>query len=74
MADMTKDEAITWAGSQSELARRLGLDQSTVCGWRGGPPYVHQVRIQDMSGGALVAALPAPRSKAAPEPAAQQAG
>lgn len=55
---MTKNQAIKWAGSQTELARRLGLDQSTVSGWKGDPPFVHQVRIQELSGGELVAQLP----------------
>lgn len=71
---MTKDQAIAWAGSQSELARRLGLDQSTVCGWRGAPPYVHQVRIQAMSDGELIAELPPAKARSAPAVADVKAG
>ena len=50
---MTTEEAITWAGSKAELARRLDLQRSTINGWGDYPPPLHQFAIERQSGGSL---------------------
>lgn len=52
---MTKTEAVQWAGTQNELARRLGMAQATVSVWSEVVPYVRQLQIQRLSRGKLKA-------------------
>ena len=54
---MTKDEAIQHFGTQQRLAEALGLTQGTISGWAG-VPYVHQVRLERLTGGVLKAEDP----------------
>lgn len=51
---MTKDEAVKHYKTQQALAAALGLTQGTVSGWVV-VPYVHQVRLERITAGALVA-------------------
>lgn len=51
---MTKEQAVAHFKTQQALAAALGLTQGTVSGW-GVVPFVHQVRLERMTGGALVA-------------------
>ena len=56
MRFMTKDEAIKWAGTQVELAKRLGLSsQGTVAGWGAFPPALRQLQIESLTRGELKA-------------------
>lgn len=50
---MTKDEAITWAGTQVKLGAALGVSQGTVAGWGEYPPALRQLQIEALSAGAL---------------------
>lgn len=53
---MNTKEAIEWAGgTQKKLAEALGIAQPTVSGWGDYPPDEHQLRIQILSAGRLVA-------------------
>lgn len=65
---MTKDEAIKWAGTQVELAKRLGMkSQGTIAGWGDFPPVLRQLQIEALTRGALRAeAECAPYRVAAP--------
>ena len=53
---MTKDDAVAWAGgTQTKLAERLGIKQSSISLWGERPPYLRQVQIELLSAGALKA-------------------
>lgn len=52
---MRKDEAITFYGSQSALARALGIAQASVAGWGEYPPPKRQLQLQKITKGALKA-------------------
>lgn len=54
---MTKDEAITFYGSQDALARAIGVKQPTVSGWGEYPPLDRQIDIEVATGGRLKADL-----------------
>lgn len=41
--------------TQTGLATALGLAQSTVGEWRDSPPHLHQLRIEAMTNGELLA-------------------
>ncbi len=41
--------------TQTGLATALGLAQSTVGEWRDSPPHLHQLRIEAMTNGDLLA-------------------
>lgn len=47
---MTKNQAIKWAGSASELARRLGIKRQAVQKWepRKPIPALRQYQIRDL--------------------------
>lgn len=52
---MTKDQALQhYAGNQSELARVLGIDPSTVCKWADVPP-LRQIQLERITKGKLKA-------------------
>lgn len=53
---MKPTEAIRWAGSQTELARRLGVTESAVSQWvsAGIIPELRAYQIQVISAGAVV--------------------
>ncbi len=52
---MTKEQALQhYAGNQSELARALGVDQSTVNKWLSVPP-LRQIQLERITGGKLKA-------------------
>lgn len=54
MRCMTKDEAIKWAGTQVELAKRLGLNsQGTIAGWGQFPPALRQLQLESLTRGEL---------------------
>jgi len=52
---MTKSEAVRWAGSGSELARRCGVTRQAVWVWRDHLPLARQQQIEALSGGKLLA-------------------
>lgn len=54
---MTKDEAITFYGSQDALAKAIGVKQPTVSGWGEYPPIPRQIDIEVATGGRLKAEL-----------------
>jgi DNA-binding transcriptional regulator YdaS (Cro superfamily) len=60
---MTPDQALQHFGSQTKLARALGLAQSTVAEWfaNGVIPEARQYQVQLASCGALLADQPALR-------------
>ena len=51
---MTKEEAISWFGSQNKLAAFLGVYQSNVSGWKNIPQH-HQAKIQEHTKNELIA-------------------
>jgi DNA-binding transcriptional regulator YdaS (Cro superfamily) len=61
--------AIEWAGSQAELARRLGITRASISQWvsAGRVPEPRAYQIQVLSGGAVLvdAAAYRPDGKAA---------
>jgi DNA-binding transcriptional regulator YdaS (Cro superfamily) len=57
---MTKQEAITFFGTQHKLAKALGLKQPAISNWGDIVPRHHQPYLEKISGGVL---------KAAPHPA-----
>ena len=53
---MTKDEAIKeLGGTQEALAKRLGIQQSSVSLWETYPPRLRQLQIEALTGGKLKA-------------------
>lgn len=52
---MTKEEAITFYGSQDALAQAIGVKQPTVSGWGDRPPLDRQLQIELASKGQLLA-------------------
>lgn len=70
---MRKEEAINHYGSQSALARALGIAQASVAGWSDYPPDARQLQIQKLTRGKLKAEPgcldrllnPTPKAKAA---------
>ena len=51
---MTYTEAIAWAGgTQTALADKLGVWQSSVARWKAGIPCQRQMQLERMSCGAL---------------------
>lgn len=65
---MRKEEAISFYGSQSALARALGIAQASVAGWADYPPGGRQLQIEKLTKGKLKAEPdcmnPAKRDKA----------
>lgn len=57
---MTKQEAVSHFGSQLALAKAIGLGQSTVAGWNA-IPGIHQLKIEEVTEGALLADPDLPR-------------
>jgi hypothetical protein len=49
---MTKEQAIKWAGTNKDLADKLGLTQSAVSQWDE-VPELQQYRLHHMSAGKL---------------------
>lgn len=41
-------EAVDWAGSQSELSRRLGISRQAVSKWKGRLPEHHYESVRQM--------------------------
>jgi len=64
---MTPQQAITHFGTQTKLARSLGLAQSTVAEWSTNQeiPIARQYQIELATNGSLKADLPALREQAA---------
>lgn len=54
---MTKEEAITFYGSQEALARAIKVKQPTVAGWGEYPPLTRQIDIEVATDGKLKAEL-----------------
>jgi DNA-binding transcriptional regulator YdaS (Cro superfamily) len=54
---MTKEEAITFYGSQEALAQAIGVKQPSVAGWGDEPPLQRQLDIELATGGKLRANL-----------------
>lgn len=54
---MDARKAVAWAGSQKELARRLGVTEGAVSQWvkAGRIPVMRAYQIQVISAGAVVA-------------------
>lgn len=52
---MRKEEAVNFYGSQSALARALGIAQASVAGWGEYPPGVRQLQLEALTGGTLKA-------------------
>jgi DNA-binding transcriptional regulator YdaS (Cro superfamily) len=50
---MLKKDAIKWAGSQSELARKLGIDRAAVHGWGKYVPMRRAMQLHELTGGEL---------------------
>jgi hypothetical protein len=57
---MDKATAVAHFESESALARALGLSQSTVWGWKT-IPGVHQLKIEEITEGKLLADADIPR-------------
>lgn len=55
---MTKQQAIKWAGSATNLARVLGLTDGAVSQWGREPPMLQQYRIQSLSDNKLKVSEP----------------
>lgn len=55
---MTKQQAIKWAGSATNLARVLGLTDGAVSQWGREPPLLQQYRIQSLSDNKLKVSEP----------------
>lgn len=52
---MTKDQALQhYAGNQTQLAKALGIHQSTVCKWVEVPP-LRQIQLEQITKGKLKA-------------------
>lgn len=45
---MTFKEAVKWAGSQSELSRRLGVTRQAVSKWKGKLPERHHDEVRKL--------------------------
>lgn len=45
---MTFQDAVEWAGSQSELSRRLGVTRQAVSKWKGKLPEHHKETVRQM--------------------------
>lgn len=67
MQGMNVDQAIEHFGSQSALARALGIEPPSVAEWKskGKIPPVRQFQIEVVSGGALKADAPEQSQRAA---------
>lgn len=52
---MRKEEAVNFYGSQSALARALGIAQASVAGWGDYPPGGRQLQIEKLTKGKLKA-------------------
>lgn len=52
---MNTRDAIEHYGSASALARALGITPAAVAQWKAAPPYVRQLQLERMTGGALKA-------------------
>lgn len=61
---MTKDEAIRYFGGVPALARALGIRRQAIYQWES-VPEKQQLRLEKITGGALVAELEDPRSATA---------
>lgn len=62
---MTKEEAIEFFGSQTKLAKALGLKQPTISLWQRIPPLC-QLKIEEASQGHLRADSDIPRGYVSP--------
>lgn len=52
---MRTDDAISFYGGQSALARALGIAQPSVADWKKFPPPARQIQLERITGGALKA-------------------
>lgn len=52
---MKKTEAVSYYRTQTQLAKELGIDQSTISGWGEFPPVLRQLQIEALTDGALMA-------------------
>lgn len=52
---MRKQEAIEFYGSQTALARAIGIAQASVAGWGEYPPDARQLQLQRITKGKLKA-------------------
>ena len=50
---MTKDQAITYFGTQVALAEALGIGQSSISEWDKYPPELRQIQLQTITHGKL---------------------
>lgn len=58
---MTYDQSIKFFGTQSEMARALGVEPPSVYEWKNGIPLVRQYQIELATKGKLKADVPALR-------------
>lgn len=65
---MTYEQAIEFFGTQSKMARALGVEPPSVAEWKSGIPMRRQYQIELATKGKLKADIPALRSR--PEKAA----
>jgi len=49
----TKQAIEALGGTQTKLANALGIDQSTVSGWKEFPPALRQLQIEALTAGRL---------------------
>jgi hypothetical protein len=57
IACMTKEEAVKYFGTQSELARALSISQASIAGWGDEPPELRQLQLHRMTRGKLRASI-----------------
>lgn len=60
---MNYDQSIKFFGTQSEMARALGVEPPSVCEWKNGIPITRQYQIELATKGKLKADIPALRTK-----------
>lgn len=51
--DVTKDQAITYYGSQAALSDALGIKQPSVADWGEYPPALRQIQLERLTAGKL---------------------
>lgn len=62
---MTTDQAISYYGSKTELAAKLGINQAAVSQWGKYPPPLRQKQLEDITHKALRAEANVYRRKVA---------
>ena len=65
MISMNYDQSIKFFGTQSEMARALGVEPPSVSEWKSGIPLIRQYQIELATKGELKADVPALRTKRA---------